>query len=262
MSEKCEMQPKSVLALAILSSIILGGVAHAATGFSLSGDFSNTLNPNGNWSYLYAGNSLPHQITNTTGNSLYPAVSPAGYFSTGNDLDVNTPDVLKTTIDGSQTYGAQGPFTNSDFLTGDVLIHSPNDGTALSIIWTAPSAGTIDFTGDVWYADSMFSRSNDVSVSLGSSVLGSAVVAYDSYSGRSTPWAISGTDLSVTKGETLVFDFLKSDGQPFGSLDGVAIDGTFAAAVPEPATWAMMLVGFGALGVAMRSRRKLAAIIA
>ena len=30
------------------------------------------------------------------------------------------------------------------------------------------------------------------------------------------------------------------------------------ASVPEPATWAMMLVGFGGLGVAMRSRRKLA----
>jgi len=33
-------------------------------------------------------------------------------------------------------------------------------------------------------------------------------------------------------------------------------------AVPEPATWAMMLVGFGGLGAAMRSRRKLAAATA
>ena len=37
------------------------------------------------------------------------------------------------------------------------------------------------------------------------------------------------------------------------------IQGTFnLTAVPEPASWAMMLVGFGGLGVAMRSRRKLA----
>jgi hypothetical protein len=35
--------------------------------------------------------------------------------------------------------------------------------------------------------------------------------------------------------------------------------GTFnLTAVPEPASWAMMLVGFGGLGVAMRSRRKMA----
>ena len=32
-----------------------------------------------------------------------------------------------------------------------------------------------------------------------------------------------------------------------------------AAAVPEPSTWAMMLVGFGALGCAMRRRRRLLA---
>jgi hypothetical protein len=39
--------------------------------------------------------------------------------------------------------------------------------------------------------------------------------------------------------------------------------GTFSVtAVPEPATWAMMLVGFGGLGAAMRSRRKLVAATA
>jgi len=37
---------------------------------------------------------------------------------------------------------------------------------------------------------------------------------------------------------------------------------TASVAVPEPATWAMMLVGFGGLGAAMRSRRKLAAAAA
>ncbi|MES2903916.1 MAG: PEPxxWA-CTERM sorting domain-containing protein [Pseudomonadota bacterium] len=29
-----------------------------------------------------------------------------------------------------------------------------------------------------------------------------------------------------------------------------------AAAVPEPTNWAMMLLGFGAVGVAMRRRRR------
>ena len=32
------------------------------------------------------------------------------------------------------------------------------------------------------------------------------------------------------------------------------------SAVPEPATWAMMLVGFGGLGVALRSRRRTATV--
>lgn len=39
-------------------------------------------------------------------------------------------------------------------------------------------------------------------------------------------------------------------------LDHVRIIGEQAAAVPEPASWAMMLGGFGLVGGAMRSRRK------
>ena len=45
---------------------------------------------------------------------------------------------------------------------------------------------------------------------------------------------------------------------PFALLDGVSM-----MAVPEPSTWAMMLIGFGGLGVAAyRSRRKAAAAAA
>ena len=40
-----------------------------------------------------------------------------------------------------------------------------------------------------------------------------------------------------------------------GSFDTITISG---GTVPEPATWALMLVGFGGLGATMRSRRKLA----
>ena len=47
----------------------------------------------------------------------------------------------------------------------------------------------------------------------------------------------------------------------FGIIDGSTLSGrTYmpTAAVPEPATWAMMLVGFGAVGASMRRRRKVA----
>ncbi|MFM9828693.1 MAG: PEPxxWA-CTERM sorting domain-containing protein [Sphingomonas sp.] len=43
---------------------------------------------------------------------------------------------------------------------------------------------------------------------------------------------------------------------PFtASVDGVLDNVSVTGAIPEPATWAMMIVGFGAVGGAMRTRR-------
>lgn len=53
--------------------------------------------------------------------------------------------------------------------------------------------------------------------------------------------------------------FLVSDNNSGGGPSGAAFFATVTyAAVPEPAAWAMMLVGFAGLGAAMRSRQKLA----
>jgi PEP-CTERM motif len=41
-----------------------------------------------------------------------------------------------------------------------------------------------------------------------------------------------------------------------GFSEFVPGNGTFAASVPEPASWAIMLVGFGALGAVMRQARR------
>lgn len=40
-----------------------------------------------------------------------------------------------------------------------------------------------------------------------------------------------------------------------GNFDGFKLSQITAAAVPEPTTWALMILGFGAVGFAMRSRR-------
>jgi hypothetical protein len=47
-----------------------------------------------------------------------------------------------------------------------------------------------------------------------------------------------------------------------GQGGAVGYDFAATAAVPEPATWAMMLLGFGGIGFQMRSRRKQALLVA
>lgn len=76
-----------------------------------------------------------------------------------------------------------------------------------------------------------------------------------------TSCAIDPADLAKGATYTYQVDFSdRVESSPNGTLDGVDFDvrtiGTFTTAVPEPATWGMMLLGFGALGAAVRMRRR------
>jgi hypothetical protein len=70
----------------------------------------------------------------------------------------------------------------------------------------------------------------------------------------------NGNDYNLTDAQDLPLgSLLSSANDPGGNgIAPVALTSFTLSAVPEPATWGMMLMGFGGLGVAMRnSRRKL-----
>jgi hypothetical protein len=60
-------------------------------------------------------------------------------------------------------------------------------------------------------------------------------------------------DPIATCNETLS---LLSHGTPLGQPPFALIDGVNLSVVPEPTTWAMMLIGFGVIGAVMRTRRR------
>jgi hypothetical protein len=56
--------------------------------------------------------------------------------------------------------------------------------------------------------------------------------------------------------------FRAGDGSPTDNFGGVSLRVTSAPSVPEPATWAMMILGMGFVGVGLRLRRRTGSAIA
>ena len=229
-----------------------------ATTYSLTNDWSNINNPNGVWSFYDGSTLLGWQAAPTpNGNAAIPAVAN-GFWGAGPNLNSDTPEIFKALVNGS----AAGE-TNLDFLAGDVVLHSPNSGGPIIINWTAPSAGAIDFSSKEWYAHSSVNsqnRENSLSVFLGGGSYGSPQLQSQSSDfDRNDYGSFFGSNLTVSAGEQLSFQFSRTQRQPFGSLNGFDLMVNFtptqsSAALPEPTTWAMMLVGFGLVGFAMRKR--------
>ena len=63
-------------------------------------------------------------------------------------------------------------------------------------------------------------------------------------------------DLTGLAGRYFLYSVTGVNGTSNPGLSNLSFDG----AVPEPATWGLMMVGFGALGAGMRSRRRVSAI--
>jgi hypothetical protein len=65
---------------------------------------------------------------------------------------------------------------------------------------------------------------------------------------------------ATTAPSLLSFEFRQDPS--FWNLDDISVQGPEGSGVPEPSTWAMMLIGFGAVGYSIRRSRKPKAIAA
>lgn len=231
------MKNSSVLWLVGVCAALVSPVGTAAVIYDVAADWSTTANPNGPWSYLQGTALLPNQPTACCGLPVAPSFAPS-----------HVPGTFLPAF-GQATPGA------------DIYVHSYdpfNGGAALGeavLAWTAPMSGLADVAGYFYYSQAPFQRSNDVTILLGSRVLGSAVLSYLEHQDEANQWNFSFNDLAVNTGDMLTVIFQRSAGQSAGSYDaGNLTVALTAAAVPAPPTSALIFTGMAALITSLRRR--------
>ena len=139
------------------------------------------------------------------------------------------------------------------FLSGPFSLNNPL-GTIAAI--KVLKANTYDFT---FTLEAPLGNTTSAQLQAQLLVKGSSVpelIQYSLYSGA--PGSGSFVSQSILDFSPTI-SFTPTAGDYYVELDHIAVNnevvgGTLTSDVPEPASWAMMLVGFGALGVAMRRR--------
>ena len=183
---------------------------------------------------------------------------------------------------------------NGDFETGTDPNSDPNGFITLTAVnttdlpgWTV-SSGSIDYIGNYWQAQGGSSRSVDLAgTSLGtisqtiSTVIGQMYqvtfwasknpdlatptrTGTVSFGGASLPFLYTATnDRTNMNWQQYSYDFLATSNSTIlsfaadasaGCCYGPALDTVSVSDVPEPASWAIMLLGFAGIGAAMRRR--------
>ena len=176
--------------------------------------------------------------------------------TTGSSCLNGTTNVVLTSATNVGTgYGNVGPsgpvvsFTSSQ---GNINLDASGQATITSAVATALNQLTFTLQPGYSFTGAEFNLLNGSANNLD--------VTLTTNTGATSTIALSNTNGSNW------FDIIAASGQAFTSASFNSTGAGFAdfrqlrltlgpGAVPEPATWAMMLLGFGAIGVAMRRRR-------
>lgn len=229
------MKQSKLFALIGLCMGLMLPLATPAATYDVAADWSTTDNPNGPWSYLHGATVLPNQPSSCCGLPPVPSFAP------------------------SMVPGSFLPWFGHVDGSSEILVHSYdpfNGALALGeavLVWTAPESGLADVSGYFHYAQYGDARSNDVTIRLGSTVLGGAVLSYLEHQDAAHPWSFSFDNLAVTAGDMVTVTFQRSAGYWPGSGDAGNMVVKLTP-VPEPATYALLLVGLTVLVLTRRTR--------
>jgi hypothetical protein len=227
-------------------------------------------------------------ITATFGQFVQRDVSARLFRYLNEDSGSDRKASIYTTIDGttmasipvyylSSVSGLPGDLMGfqAAHLTVDLVsnVGTTGSGSSRQQLFDTTVTGTISFTRDTAAAEGTGSRTNLLTVSFTNAELdasqGAGALGLKSLDSATISYTSDFLDFSTVLAQAFSLSF--SGASPtFGATIGesgrtirFAGSGTFAAGpgpyappVPEASSWAMMVTGFGAVGGAMRSRRR------
>jgi hypothetical protein len=236
---------KSVVAAAI--ALTVANVSHATNLVQNGGFEQTTLNGSYGIGSLYSANNATGWTT-----SGYNFVYQSGTAdSTGADGEYGNMKLWGPANGANNGLTASSP-SGGNFLAADGAYQTE----AISQLISGLTIGqqykvSFDWAGAQQYGYNGETTEN-WTVSLGNQSFTTATV--DNANHGFTGWQSASYIFTATNAtETLSF---LAHGTPNGEPPFSLLDGVSMAAVPEPASWAMMIVGFGAVGGAMRFRKR------
>jgi hypothetical protein len=173
------------------------------------------------------------------------ASNPYGIVTTSNVVDLDgTPGPGGITSKNAFAFGA-GDLVTLSFVLGGSQRGDVSDDVGVSLLFGAPTS-VLNFTGTGFFSF----------VAIGNTTLSPTFTATQSSLAGNAPFSLSTLSFTAVNAGSLKFGFNSGSANNIGPLlDSVQLD--VGSAVPEPATWAFMISGFGMAGAALRRRRLL-----
>ncbi len=210
----------------------LVSAAVAVAAVSLPAMAAPTFDPVGEF-----GSPTNFLFGNTNG-----GVFAAGTFQSSGCAIGGTSCYAQPNFQGVYLAPTDGTYQGAQLSASEITLHpGPNNGELATVRFIAPTAGSYLFSGFFRAADAPSGDGTTVFTPNGSSPLGLRGSANVTFNFRQF----------LAEGATA--DFSVGNGAPGSgySFDTTGL-GLSISAVPEPATWAMMILGFGFIGGAMR----------
>ena len=141
-------------------------------------------------------------------------------------------------------------------------------GNAVGGSATSPSAATLlaslGYSGSLTGLELLENLNGSTLINFNTLLVGQTIIGVHYGNGQGSPGRPIGSTGNGDGDDTAFYLFNAGSGLDtftlnFNASSNVRLYSTGVSAGPEPATWAMMLIGFGGIGFSLRRRRKLQA---